>query len=90
MSIESLCRETDKLEGWAVTNCMKFNRKHQILHLGWGKLSYTYRLGGQGLENGPVEKALADSKLNVSQQHALAAKKANNTLGCIRRSSASW
>jgi len=30
-----------------------------------------------------------DTKLNISQQHALGAKKARGTLGCIRQSIAS-
>lgn len=29
---------------------------------------------------------LADTKLNMSQQHALAAKKADGIIGCIRQS----
>ena len=34
-------------------------------------------------------RALVDTKLNVSQQHALAAKAANNIPGCIRKRSVS-
>ena len=31
-----------------------------------------------------------DSKLNVSQQHALAAKRVTHVLGCIRQGIAHW
>jgi len=43
---EALQRDLDKLEGWAIANCMQFNKcKCWILHLGWGKDGYTYGLG---------------------------------------------
>lgn len=32
---EALQRDLNKLEGWAITNCVKFNKsKYQILYLG--------------------------------------------------------
>jgi len=91
---ESLQRALDKGKGWAITNHMKLNKsKYWILHLGWGNPGCTYRLGDEWLESRPVERDLGvlfDSKLHRNQQCALAAKKANCTLGCVRHSITSW
>ena len=60
---------------------MRFNTaKCKVLHL--------YRLGGAVLESSPAEKdlgVLVDEKISISQQYALAARKANGILGSIRR-----
>ncbi|KAJ7407522.1 hypothetical protein WISP_125897 [Willisornis vidua] len=53
---------------------------------------HQYRLGADLLENSSAEKQLGllvDGKLSMSQQFVPVAKKANGTLGCIRKSSAS-
>jgi len=66
--------------------------KYKVLHLGWGNLSYPYRLEDVRIESSPVKKdmeILVAEKLDMSQQCALTAQNANRILGCIKSNVAS-
>ncbi|KAK4819741.1 hypothetical protein QYF61_010835 [Mycteria americana] len=79
-----------RLEHWAVINGMKCNKsKCWILHLGRSNARHKYKLGEEWLESSPAERdlgVLVGSRLNRSQQCALAAKRVNHILGCIKHS----
>jgi len=86
-------RDLDRLERCTERNLMKVNKgKYRVLHLGRNNPMHLYRLKVDLLESSSVERdvgVLVDDKLTMSQQCALAAKKANGILGCIKKSVAS-
>uniref|UniRef100_A0A670JFS2 Reverse transcriptase domain-containing protein n=1 Tax=Podarcis muralis TaxID=64176 RepID=A0A670JFS2_PODMU len=89
----TLQNDLDRLENWAKTNKMNFNReKCKVLHLSKKNERHKYKMGDTWLESSTCEKdlgVLVDHKLDMSQQCDAAAKKANAILGLINRSIAS-
>ena len=71
----------------AALNLMKLNKgKDKALHLGRNDPRHQDILGVTQLQTSSAEKALVDTRSNVSQQSVFPAKKAAGVQGCIRRS----
>lgn len=67
---EALQGDLYKPEGWAITNCLNFNKCMCYSAPEQSSSVYMYRLGDPWLESGPTERLVqADSKLNVSQYY---------------------
>ncbi|KAJ7425660.1 hypothetical protein WISP_22604 [Willisornis vidua] len=82
----ALQRDLDRLERWADSNGMRFNKAQcQVLHFGHNNPMQHYRLRTEWLESSQAERDLEvwlDRMLNMSQ----VAKKANGILSCIKNS----
>ena len=97
MSTPAVCaasqQDLDWLESWAQRKLMNVNKsKCRVLHLGQNNPIHQYRLRADLLESSSLERDLGvpvDDKLTMSQQCALAARKADGVLGCLKKSVAS-
>ncbi|KAJ7409503.1 RNA-directed DNA polymerase from mobile element jockey-like protein [Willisornis vidua] len=83
---KALQRDLNKLDQWGQANFMRLTVKCQVLHMFHNHHMQHYRFGEEWLGSFPSEKDLGmllNIWLNMSQQCAQVAKKANGILVCI-------
>ena len=83
-------RDLYRLDNWAKGTSWSSTMGNEKSFL-WEGITHPihqYGLGSDCLQGSSAEKdlgVLVDNKLNLSQQHVLAAKRTNGTLSCIRQ-----
>ena len=83
-------RDLDKLENWAITSCVKLNKSEfWIPYLQGATLAIHNSWEMRCWRTVPPKEIWVHSKLNMSNQCAQAARKANCILGCMERGIAS-